>query len=1423
MRGLALLLMPTVLLAQNIITTVAGSDAVFPRPPLRSADAPIGLPGGLALDTRGNLFIADTDAQLVIRAAADGNAEVAAGTGIPAFNVNIGENIPATRATLAGLRDIAIDSAGNILVLNNGTIRRIAPDGTIATLVGEGVTVGGLPTATRILPDNAGGIYVVESFQHRIRRLSAGSLTVIAGTGEPGFSGDNGPANRAELRTPTGIALDAQGNLYVADSGNGRLRRIDRTGVIRTVPGAQYPSQQLLSVTVEPSGSVLFGGRWLRRLNQDGSITSLIGERPEGFGGDGGPAVDATISAITGIAASASGDIFFSDSANRRVRRIDRAGRITTHAGNGIYRFRGDGGPAEAALFSSPAKITADAAGNIYVADFGNRRYRRISANGNAETLAGLNVNNVTADSAPALVAPFTEVNAIAVDGRGQVYMTDSRNNRVRRLGSDGRVTTFAGNGSTAALNDPVAIAVAPDGSVYVGEGDGNRVRRIAADGSGSRIFAGTGVRAATGDGGPAANAAIESVFDLAVDRAGTVYISTVGPVETNRPSRIRVVGNNGIIRTVAGTPQVPLASAGVYIAIGPDGVLYYTNGCAVFRLTAAGQPERIAGMPLQCSSEGDGIGAFNALLGGPRGIAFDGQGNLVIAEGLSHRVRKILAQTPSVRTSVNSLSFSAGARGPSPPGQSFTLSGSITNLPFSITVDDGGRRWLVVEDVRGVTPRIIDVTVDPERVAPGTHEGTIRIETPTANPASATIRVRFEAGPLAPPSLQIDRPSITFAYPREPVSRRETVMLSNAGSGVLPLSINARTSSGGSWLQVRPANGTVTPQTPLQVTMQADSTGLSPGTYTGAAVLSLGSITREIPVTMMVSDADHAILLSQSGLSFTAVQTGGTPPAQDFAVINLGTGSMAFQANASTLSGGNWLSVNPGEGVATAGAPAPLIQVSINHAGLAPGRYYGQVRVDSGTAANSPHTVTVNLEVLAPNENPGAVIQPAELSFEPTVGGAPGAKEVTIHNLTPNPVSFRSRAFDVAIIPRDAIVEPNRPLRMIVQPTTLDATSRSGVFLQFSDGVLRGVPVFLRPDQSSAAASKPGVNTAGGCTPKLLVPSMVSLGQASTVPAGWPAALSVEVKDDCGQSMEEGSVTVSFSNGDPSVSLQSLRDGRWQGTWQSRGAATDRVVLRVEAEQPNPSIRGVREVSADLRASQDPPAIAPDGIVSASSPVAYAPQSQGGLVSLNGERLTDNVTQSPESAPWPTQLGGTEALIGARRIPLGLASPGQLTGILPGDIAPNTTHQILVRRGTAYSRPVAVNVAAVQPGILTATGSKQAIATVVRGDERQLNSVDFPARAGDTIIVICSGLGATDPAVAAGEAAPEGARVNAAVSAKIGDASATVSSAVMTAGSVGTYQVTITVPDGAATGDSVPLVIEAAGQTSVPATLVVR
>ncbi len=1386
--------------AQNIITTIAGTDTSFPQNPVRATDAPLGEPSGLAFDSRGNLLVADVAADLLLRVRADGLAEVAAGTGIPAFNLNIGEGIPANRATLAGLRDVAADPQGNIYVLNNGVIRRIGTDGLIRTLLGEGL--GGIAeaaTAWRIAVDAAGNVYILETFKHRIHRLSPnGALAVFAGTGEAGFSGDNGPAATAQLRTPWAIAVDTEGNLLIADTGNDRLRRVDSSGIIRTVQMAP----DVTGVASDRQGGAIYGGRYLRRISREGGVTQIIAERAAGFGGDGGPAAEAAITTIQGIAVGPGGDIFIADRLNRRVRRVS-SGAIATHLGSGVFRFQGDGGPASAALLSSPSKIASDSAGNIVVADFGNQRYRRVRTNGMIETLTGFGATNIVPDPVAGPFGPFIEVEGVAVNARGtDAFFGDLRSHRVRRMGPEGRVTVFAGNGTpgsggeglqatAAQLNQPAALALGPDGSLYIGDRGNFRVRRVTPDGV-IRTVAGNGRNGFAGDGGLATAASLENISDLAVDRNGVIYIATSPDLLTEGMGRVRQVATNGIIRTV-GTGSA--SARGIYIALDAEAAnLYYTDGCAIRRQPTSGPAATVAGQRAFCGYDGDGLVSTQANLFAPAGLALDQAGNLYIAELGGNRIRKILAQPPALTTGVRTLVFNGVSRGAPPVSQTLQIEGAIPGIPLAITIDDGGRGWLAVDSLKAVTPRAIEVSADPELLPAGTYDAVLRIDAPNALPRTSTVAVRFQVGPPVPSTLITDKPSLTFAFPREGTARTEALILGNGGSGPLPLAVGA-TARGGAWLRVSPNQGVATPRVPQQVVAQADPSGLGPGTYSGAINIRTPTQSSSIPVTMMISERDHAIQLSQTGLSYAAVQTGGSPPPQEFAVINTGSGEMSFQASAETLSGGNWLEVSPREGSSQAGAAPPVLQVSVNHAGLAPGRYYGQVRVDSPTAANSPHVLTANLEVLRPDENPGAVIQPAELTFEPTQGGAPGARELLIYNLTPNPVSYRSGLLEVGILPRDAVVEPGKPLRVFVQPTTLSGESRrAGVFLQFSDGILRRVPVYLRADLGSAAASKDGKRSAGACAAKELVPALLSLGQSLTVPAGWPAGLSVEVKDDCGQSMSSGSVTVSFSNGDPPVALTSLRDGRWQGTWQARAGVDPKVVVRIDAQQPNPDIKGTREVTADMRATQDPPLIGADGVVSTVAPVAFAPLAPGALISVNGERLTENVADKAVGTPLPTQLAGAEVVMTGRRMPLAAASANRIETVVPADIAPNTTHQILVRRGSAYSRPVAVNVAAAQPAIVPSSATVE----------------------GGNLVLMCSGLGATEPAVEAGAAAPDPpAAVKAEVKARIGNLDARVVSAVLAPDQVGLYRVVIAIPDAAPRGDAVPVTIEVTGQSS--------
>ena len=283
-------------------------------------------------------------------------------------------------------------------------------------------------------------------------------IFTFAGTGEAGDGGDGGPAAKAQLSEPRGLAVDGSGNLYVADSGNHRIRRIDAEGVITTIAGT--------------------------------------GDR--GFGGDGGPAAEAQFASPSGLATDELDNLYVADSGNHRIRRIDAEGVITTIAGTGDRGFSGDGGPATEAQFAAPSDLAVDGAGNLYVADFGNQLIRRIDAEGVVTTIAGsgpgFRVGGPLGDGGPATEAQFVAPSDLAVDGSGNVYVTDSRGIRIRRIDAEGVITTIVGSGpdssqggysgdgapaTEAQLSEPRGLAVDGSGNLYVADSGNQRIRVI--------------------------------------------------------------------------------------------------------------------------------------------------------------------------------------------------------------------------------------------------------------------------------------------------------------------------------------------------------------------------------------------------------------------------------------------------------------------------------------------------------------------------------------------------------------------------------------------------------------------------------------------------------------------------------------------------------------------------------------------------------------------------------------------------------------------------------------------------------------------------------------------------------------------------------------------------------------------------------
>jgi uncharacterized protein (TIGR03437 family) len=316
--------------------------------------------------------------------------------------------------------------------------------------------------------DAAGNIYIADTGNHAVRKVGAdGVITAFAGlTGNPGLSGDGGPATAAKLRGPTGLAVDKAGNLYICDTSNNRIRKVDSKGVITTVAGSD---------TVFSSGV-----------------------------GDGGTAVNANLSLPRGVLPDASGNLYIADTGNHRVRKVDANGIITTFAGNGTTSNGagtvGDGASAVLAVVG-PAALALDATGNLHIADSLNHLIRKVSG-GNITSVAGIGLNGYSGDGALAIKATLNQPQGLVIDASGNIFIADSGNMVIRKVGTDGNISTVAGNGDygsygdggpagAAQLSDPTGLALANNGRIYIAGSSSSgykdaRIRVLIPTGSGT-------------------------------------------------------------------------------------------------------------------------------------------------------------------------------------------------------------------------------------------------------------------------------------------------------------------------------------------------------------------------------------------------------------------------------------------------------------------------------------------------------------------------------------------------------------------------------------------------------------------------------------------------------------------------------------------------------------------------------------------------------------------------------------------------------------------------------------------------------------------------------------------------------------------------------------------------------------------------
>jgi NHL repeat len=361
--------------------------------------------------------------------------------------------------------------------------------------------------------------------------LELGTIVTVAGTGVDGHDGDGSPATDAAIDHPRGIA-------------------------------------------VAPDGGFVFAAPFLptvRRVGPDGRITTIAGTGVAGFSGDGGPATNAQLNLVHGVALLPDGGIVLADTSNHRIRRVAPNGTITTVAGTGIFGFSGDGGPATSAQIAAPRGIASLPDGSILFPDSGNHRVRRVSPAGIITTVAGTGTAGFSGDGGSALAAQLDLPFAVSPLANGGFLVADAGNSRIRRVDANGTITTVAGTGTAgfsgdggsatgAQLNSPHAVAALTDGGFLIADTNNNRVRRVLPGGM-ILTVAGTGGAGFSGDGGPAADAALNLPKALAVlpDLSGFL----VGDSANNRvrlvrldlrpPLQLRIVGKQ--LRTTIGRP----------------------------------------------------------------------------------------------------------------------------------------------------------------------------------------------------------------------------------------------------------------------------------------------------------------------------------------------------------------------------------------------------------------------------------------------------------------------------------------------------------------------------------------------------------------------------------------------------------------------------------------------------------------------------------------------------------------------------------------------------------------------------------------------------------------------------------------------------------------------------------------------------
>jgi len=922
-----------------------GGPAVLARFDLRHI-------GGIAFDEQGAVYLADTGPSRIRKIDVNGIVTTVAGSGVW-WELN-GDGGSALNAAIPQPAGLVRTPDGTLFIAQPEyhRIRKVDTKGVITTFAGDGTPpsrdgTGELDNKRLNRPeylalDRQGNLYVSDSNAHVIKKiLPDGVVVVFAGTKQAGFSGDDGPATDAKICNPGALATDVEGNLYITDRCNARIRKVNTAGIIKTVAGrggavtadtgsalAAGLDYNICGLSVARDGTIYiaegFASR-VRAVDPQGQISLVAGASP--LAGLDGPAAFARVDILPAMANGGDGSVFIVGRAGV-IRKVDAAGRITRFAGNlmGGMPIADSPVSAEKADLGTIFRLRIDPQGRLLTLDFSGR-ILRIESDGMVSRIVGTGESGFAGDGGPALLARLNRAGDFAVDADGVIYIADTMNHRIRQVSLDGQISTIAG----------------------------------------------TGVGVSAGDNGPAVEASLVQPGGIAIDRNGDVLFS-----ETHRVRRISKV--NGKITKVIGDGTCEgedLARDKICypdaLAVGLRGEIYVANGGMVARLSQNGAKDILTPSGWRPTQPANFLQTFaNSTIN----FSLNSAGDLFFATWYDTKVWKVQGIGPFAATPSGLLfSYSLGAP---PSRQSLLLeTGDGNAKPYEIT---SSAPWLSVNLPSGTlspgVPVNLLITADPKGLAKGSYSAKLTVRNPEDPAQRLEIAVSMTISGT-PQQMRLSQTGFAFsAVQNGAVTSPRAMQVLNTGIGTMPWRATVQTLAGGNWLQVTPATGTSEAgRAAPEIRIAANPTGLAPGVYFGlvsVAATGVDNAPQSATIILNVTTQGQAPgpLIEPAGLLFTSSpQTPATPQEAQFANLTAGeltySLSMAYPKDSPV-----WARItSANNGRVPAGGTARF-EVTPNTAGLKAGVYTADLLVTVG-AEKTPRTVSLVLVVASTSVAP--------------------------------------------------------------------------------------------------------------------------------------------------------------------------------------------------------------------------------------------------------------------------------------------------------------------------------------------------------------------------------------------------------------------------------------------------------------------